>query len=135
MPVAKIEKLCFKVNLSAPQASRSFFGVALFFHFSRIQESHFLEFRLWSASYGNLSPCEREAGEAMLEMAGNWVVCQGLDHASLESITKALEGALRESVLVKGTVKTSCSPESCSADSASLLLWSHCLSLAVESLA
>lgn len=62
----------------------------------------------------------------MLEMAGNWVVCQGLYHASLESITEPLEGALRESVRVKGTVKTSCSPESCSADSASLSLWSYC---------
>lgn len=72
-------------------------------------------------------PCLPGAGEAMLGTVSSAVVGQGLDHISLESITKP--GALKKQVLVKqtlGALRTSCSPESCPADLTSLLLWSHC---------
>ena len=63
----------------------------------------------------------------MLGAVRSAVVGQGLDHISLESITKP--GALKQEVLGKQTLRalrTSCSPESCPADLTSLLLWSHC---------
>lgn len=61
-------------------------------------------------------------------MVGCSVVCQGLDHSSLETVIKALELEATGSGEVdsEGTVRTSFSPQSCFVDSASLPLWSHC---------
>ena len=126
--IAKVKKLCLKVNLLAPHASRSFLGVALFFitlpsraplprAFSLVTFPQKFP-PMWARSWGSCAG----SGQRFLWFAS--VLTAVLWRVSLKPWT--LEGAGSGEAYSEGTVRTNCSPESCPLASASLLLWSHC---------
>lgn len=117
MSVAKVQKPSLHPML--PEAS-----IELpYFFFLAVPEPHFLELPLWSPSCGNSR--WSGVGKSGLEMAGRVGFFQDLDMLLWRVSLRPwrLEDIVCEGD-TEGTIRTSYSPESCSADSAPLSLQS-----------